>query len=125
MEKRLESPLRAAIDFLERRPYRYAVIGGIAISQYEEQIIERAVRRDLNGFSAWVCSANDLIIQKMYSGRGKDLLDVEALLIAQRGKLDETYIEDWLTQFAEALEKPEILAEYQRMLAESKTKKLD
>ncbi len=185
----LKTPLRAAVAFLEKQDYRYAVIGGVAASQwgllrftydvdikvlvpnteypsvraalrnafpdrarehtpenpfivavniagvtvdfllalpgYEEQIIERAVRRDLDGFSVWVCSAEDLIIQKMYAGRGKDLPDVEALLLAQRSKLDEAYIEDWLVQFAEALEKPEILTEYHRLLAESKTKKLD
>ncbi|MEK7275971.1 MAG: hypothetical protein AAB427_01360 [Chloroflexota bacterium] len=33
MEKELEAPLRAAIDFLEKHSYRYAVIGGIALGQ--------------------------------------------------------------------------------------------
>ena len=50
----------------------------------------------------------------------KDWPDVESLLIAQRGKLDEAYIADWLSQFAEALEKPEILTEYQCLLAQTK-----
>lgn len=180
MEKKLEPPLRAAIAFLEERGYRYAVIGGIALSQwgfirathdvdikvlvpdtnypavraalqaafperarqhvpenpfivavviqdvivdflltlpgYEEQIVERAVRHDLGGWSAWICSAEDLIIQKVYAGRAKDWMDVEELLIEQRGKLDEAYIKNWLTQFAEALEKPELLAQYQALL---------
>ena len=184
MERLLEPPLRSAIRFLEEHGYRYAVIGGVALSQwglvratydvdikvlvpdmdydavraalraafpnrarphvpenpfivavtiddvtvdflltlpgYEEQIIERAVRRDLGGWSAWICSAEDLIIQKVAAGRPKDWLDVEALLIEQRGRLDEAYLEDWLTQFAEALEKPELLAEYKRLLAQSK-----
>ena len=40
--------------------------------------------------------------------------------VEQRGKLDEAYIADWLAQFAEALEKPEILREYQRLLAKAK-----
>ena len=126
MERLLEPPLRSAIRFLEEHGYRYAVIGGVALSQwglvratydvdikvlvpdmdydavraalraafpnrarphvpenpfivavtiddvtvdflltlpgYEEQIIERAVRRDLGGWSAWICSAEDLII---------------------------------------------------------------
>jgi len=48
-------------------------------------------------------------------------LDEEALLIAQRGGLDEAYIGDWLAQFAEALDKPEILTEYQRLSAKIKT----
>lgn len=87
----------------------------LAIPGYEELIIERAVKRDLGGWSAWICSAEDLIIQKAVAGRGKDWLDIEALLIEQYGKLDEAYIEDWLSQFAEALEQPEILQEYQKL----------
>lgn len=185
MERELEGPLRTAITFLEEKNYRYAVIGGIALSQwgvvratrdvdikvlvpntdyagtrntlqakfpnrarqhapdnplivavnvdevivdfllavpgYEEQIIERAVRRDLNGFLALICSAEDLIIQKIYAGRDKDWPDVESLLIAQDGKLDEGYIESWLTQFAEALEKPEILTKYRKLVERIKT----
>jgi hypothetical protein len=184
VEKELEAPLQTATSWLETNGFRYAIIGGIATSQwgfarvthdidikvlvsdtdyaavrsvlrsafperarrhvpenplivavtissvtvdflltlpgYEELIIERAVRQDLGGWSAWVCSAEDLIIQKVVAGRAKDWLDIESLLIAQRGKLDEGYIEDWLSQFAEALEKPDILDEYRRLLMKAK-----
>jgi hypothetical protein len=92
----------------------------LAVPGYEEQIIERAVRRDLNSFSAWICSAEDLIIQKIYSGRGKDWPDIEALLIAQDGKLDEAYINNWVAQFAEVLEKPEILVQYRQLVEKIK-----
>jgi predicted nucleotidyltransferase len=84
----------------------------LTLPGYEEQIIERAVRRDLGGWSIQVCSAEDLIIQKVVAGRGRDWLDVEELLIAQHDRLDEAYIEEWLSQFAEALEQPEILSAY-------------
>jgi len=47
-------------------------------------------------------------------------MDIEELLIAQRGKLDEAYIEDWLSQFAEALEKPDILDKYRRLRMKAK-----
>ncbi len=77
--------------------------------------IERAVQRDLGGWSAWICSAEDLIIQKAVAGRGKDWPDVEALLIEQHGKLDEAYIEEWLAEFADALDKSEIVTEYRRL----------
>jgi hypothetical protein len=182
MENHLKGPLRTAVAFLEQHGYRYAIIGGIALSQwgvvrfthdvdikvlvpdvnyaavrmalrdafperarehkdqlivsvnidgviidfllalpgYEELIIQRAVQRDLGGWSVWICSAEDLIIQKIVAGRPKDWPDVEALLIERRGKLEEAYIEDWLAQFAEALEKPEILGEYRRLLAKVK-----
>lgn len=176
----LKPPLRTAVDWLEQHGHRYAIIGGIALSQwgvvrfthdvdikvlvpdtnysavraalraafpkrarehvpqdplivavdidgviidfllalpgYEELIIQRAVQRDLGGWRAWICSAEDLIIQKVVAGRAKDWPDVEALLIEQRGKLDETYIADWLAQFAEALDKPELLGDYRSLL---------
>jgi predicted nucleotidyltransferase len=179
MENQLKEPLRKAVCFLEENGYRYAVIGGIAMSQwgyvrytqdvdikilvpdtnydavrqairasfpqrarshapenplivavtidsvivdfllaipgYEELIIEGAVQRDFGGWSARICSAEDLIIQKAVAGREKDWPDVEGLLIEQQGKLDEAYIEDWLTQFAEALENPDILRQYQKL----------
>lgn len=89
----------------------------LALPGYEELIIERAVQRDLEGWSAWICSAEDLIIQKAAAGRGKDWLDIESLLIEQHNNLDQTYINEWLSQFAEALENPEILARYQQLVA--------
>jgi len=46
----------------------------------------RAVRKGLGGIKAWVCSAEDLIIQKAVAGRGRDWPDIEALLIEQRKK---------------------------------------
>jgi hypothetical protein len=95
----------------------------LTLPGYEEQIIKRAVRRNLSGFSAWICSAEDLIIQKVTAGRSKDWPDVEALLIEQLNQLDEAYIEDWLVQFAEALEKPEMLTEYRRLVKKIKTLK--
>ncbi len=84
---------------------------------YEEQIVERAVRKDMGGWSACVCSADDLLIQKVYSQREKDWLDIEALLIEQGSQLDQDYIRFWIEQFAEALEVPEILDRYQQLVA--------
>ncbi len=179
MEGRLERALRKAVAFLESHGYRYALVGGMALSQwgvvratydvdikvlvpdmdysairaalraafprrarehlpreslviaveiegvpvdfllalpgYEELIIQRAVRRDLGGWTVWICSAEDLIIQKVVAGRPRDWSDVEALLIEQQGRIDEAYIEGWLEQFAEALEKPELLTDYQHL----------
>jgi hypothetical protein len=171
--------LHKVVDILDIKGYRYAIIGGIALSQwgiirftqdidikvlvpdveystarkalmdafpksaraqlnnhplivavevdgitvdflltlpgYEVLIVERAVQRDFGGWLAWVCTAEDLIIQKVIAGRRKDWPDVEALLVEQRGKLDEAYIEDWLIQLAEALDEPDLLSEYQQL----------
>lgn len=92
----------------------------LTLPGYEEQIIERAMRRDLDGIAAWVCSIEDLIIQKVVADRDKDWLDLEALLREQLGKLDEAFIENWLAQFVEALEKPEILTKYRQLVEKIK-----
>jgi len=97
VERRLEAPVRKVVA------------------------IERAVARDLGGWQAQICSAEGLIIQKVVAGREKDWLDVEALLVEQRGHLDEAYIQEWLAQFAEALDNPEMLARYQGALAKATT----
>lgn len=180
MASQLDRSLRTAVDVLEAKGYRYAVIGGIALTYwgvvrttldvdikvlvpgtdyvsaraelrsafpdparqegpqnplivsvlvhgvvvdfllalpgYEEMIIESAELGSLGSWSAWVCSAEDLIIQKVVAGRSKDWSDVESLLAARREVLDMAYIEDWLEQFAEALQKPELLADYRKIL---------
>ena len=43
----------------------------LALPGYEELIIERAVRRKLRGFSVWIATAEDLIIQNQETGRGR------------------------------------------------------
>jgi len=88
----------------------------IALPGYEEQIIERAAKREMGGWFVQVCSAEDLIIQKVVAGREKDWLDVEMLLIEQHASLDYAYIIDWLTQFADALDDAELLGRYSALV---------
>lgn len=179
MQPEFEEPLQKAVSFLEKSGYRYAVIGGIAVSQwsgiratedvdikvlvpdmdyqgvrqairqafpelarthipenpfivavkidqiivdflltlpgYEENIINRAINLDFGNFGVWICSAEDLIIQKAVADRGKDWPDIENLLIDQWGNLDHQYIEYWLAQFSEALEQDQIFLKYSSM----------
>jgi len=92
----------------------------LAVPGYEEKIIERAARRDVDGFQAWVCSAEDLIIQKVIAHRPKDWQDVESV-IAERGtELDTAYIQKWLKEFVEVLEKPELIEQYAAILKRAK-----
>ncbi|MBN1975803.1 MAG: nucleotidyltransferase [Anaerolineae bacterium] len=176
MSDQLEAALRRAVEFLEARGYRYAVIGGIAnqvwgeprfthdvdlkvlvpdldyaavrdairaafpdpgrphlprnplvvavniegvvvdflltLPGYEEQIVTRASQRTIGDLRVWICAPEDLVVQKAAAGRPKDWLDVEGVLIEQHGRLDLDYLEDWLSQFAELLEQPEMLDQY-------------
>jgi predicted nucleotidyltransferase len=176
VEPQLESPLREAIAFLEAHGYRYAIIGGIAVTAwgtiratrdidlkvlvpdldyatvrdairaafpnpgrphlprnplvvavniegvvvdflltlpgYEEQIVTRALQRTIGDLRVWICAPEDLVVQKAVAGRPKDWEDIEGVLTEQHGRLDLDYLEDWLSQFAELLEQPEILSQY-------------
>ena len=79
---------------------------------YEESLVKRAVRHQYDNLSLWICTAEDLIIQKAIAGRSKDWQDIEGILIEQQTKLDQNYLEDWLGQFADALDHPDILDHY-------------
>ena len=87
----------------------------LAIHGYEDYIIERAVHYVMGETTFWVCTAEDLIIQKAIAGRAKDWQDIEGILIEQQAQLDQPYLEDWLTQFAEILEKPALLTQYKKL----------
>jgi len=91
----------------------------LTIPGYEELIIERAIHRELGGLIIWICSAEDLIIQKIVAGREKDLLDVESILVVQHEKLDYEYVEDWLGKFVQALDQPDLLKKYHNLLAKA------
>jgi hypothetical protein len=87
----------------------------LAIPGYEEQLVQRAVVYPFYDMFLWVCTAEDLIIQKAIAGRPKDWQDIHGLVIEQFTKLDQQYLENWLRQFAEILEQPAILTQYQQI----------
>jgi len=87
----------------------------VSIFDYEKRAIQRAIEIDVLGVPIRVCTAEDLIIHKAIAQRGKDWDDIEGILIRQRGKLDLAYIRNWLMQFSEALENPEIIAHFNRL----------
>jgi hypothetical protein len=88
----------------------------LALPGYEEIMIKRGVQIEFDDSLIWVCTAEDLIIQKVVANREKDWLDVETVLIEQWGKLDQAYIREWLTQFAEALDDSDLLSKYSQLM---------
>jgi hypothetical protein len=84
----------------------------LAMLPYEEQAIERAVLTEVEGVRIPVCTAEDLIIYKAISERPRDWMDIEGVLIRQGDHLDQEYILGWLEQFAQALERPEMISRY-------------
>jgi hypothetical protein len=85
---------------------------GIGFLPYEEQAVEKAVVTEYSGVIFPVCTAEDLIIHKAISEREKDWDDITGVLTRQGDRLDQAYIVHWLTQFAQALERPELVQRY-------------
>jgi hypothetical protein len=89
----------------------------LALPGYDTDVVERAVARPVGGRDVRFARAEDLIVQKIIAGRDRDWLDVEALLEARRGELDLAYVESWAEQFADALDRPEILSRLRALVA--------
>lgn len=100
----LAFPSGVTVDFL------------IAIPGYEEVVLDRAQPRLLAGMQLPICSAEDLIIYKVIADRPKDWADIEGVLTEQGNRLDQTYIRNWLRQFAEVLERPDWLERYDALV---------
>ena len=93
---------------------------GLAFLPYEFEAIERAVMTTYEGVTFPVCTAEDLIIHKAISEREKDWLDIDGVLDKGGKGLDQGYIMLWLEQFAEALERPQILQRYRSLMRAKK-----
>ena len=59
------------------------------------------------------CSAEDLIVMKVFANRERDWLDVESILIRQSGRLDWRIIDQELAPLAPLREDADILARLQ------------
>ena len=74
-----------------------------SFSPYERQAIDRARAVHIEGVSIMFASLEDLVIQKIISGRPRDLEDIRAILI-KNPEYDADYIERWLAEFDASLE---------------------
>jgi hypothetical protein len=121
-------------DFQGRRPdardfaLRYRVLllqnsSGIPLDvalgamPFEEHAVERASRFDVgSGSSLLTCSAEDLIVFKVFAGRDKDWLDIEGILIRHASHLDVSQVFAELDPLLELKEAPESSARLRALL---------
>lgn len=122
-------------DFASRRPdarefalqYRVLLlrtVRGVDIDvafgalPFEERTIQRASPWQWDGSTAiTTCSAEDLVVHKVFAGRDLDWGDVERILTRQHGKLDLGQIRDELRPLLELKEEPEALARLDQKVA--------
>lgn len=86
---------------------------------FEERSVERASDWMIeDGASIATCSAEDLIVYKVFAGRDRDWDDVRGILTRQHDRLDWPIISEELPPLLEVKEEPESLAKLERLRVE-------
>jgi hypothetical protein len=77
---------------------------------FEERIIDRSTTFDFGaGLVIRTCSAEDLVVLKLFASRPLDIHDAEGVVIRHKDALDWSYVENQLRPLAEVKGDPEIL----------------
>lgn len=83
---------------------------------FEECMVARATPFAFtSGCDVRTCSAEDLVILKLFASRPIDIQDAEGVVCRHHDRLDWEYIEQQLVPLSEAREQPEILATLARL----------
>jgi len=69
----------------------------LAESRYQEEVLRRRRREQVNGVIVWLVSAEDLILLKLLAHRPRDLADIADVLFIQ-GSLDMNYLRLWASE---------------------------
>src|SRR5215467_7711043 len=98
--------LRAALqlqDFCDEKDWRCCFIGGIAVLRWgQSRVIDRASEFEyMPDLKLRTCSAEDLMVMKLFAGRAIDIRDAEGIAVHHHKTLDWAYIGEQLGPFAE------------------------
>ncbi len=86
---------------------------------FEERSVERASTWSLaDGSELLTCSAEDLIVHKVFAGRDRDWDDVRGVLARKHGTIDWTVVRSELPPLLELKETPEAMPRLEQIAAE-------
>lgn len=92
-------------------------LGGLP---FEERSVDRSTVFDVGeGVQLRICSAEDLIIHKVFAGRGQDWVDVRGILVRQTGKLDLGLVREELRPLLDLKGTPEVLERFEDLVREA------
>jgi hypothetical protein len=107
------------------RRYRVLLLstpGGVGIDvslgalAFEERVVSRATAFSFGpGLDIRTCSAEDLVVLKLFASRPLDIRDAEGVVIRHKDQLDWSYIEEELRPLIEVKAEPEILQTLSRL----------
>jgi hypothetical protein len=83
---------------------------------FEDLVIQRATPFEFSpGLELRTCSAEDLMVMKLFAGRPIDVRDTEGIAVRYAETLDWRYVEEHLTPLAEAKGDLEIMKQFVRI----------
>ena len=86
--------------------------------EYEENVIKRASLFSFGpGLDIRTCSAEDLVVLKLFASRPLDIRDAEGVVMRHGSGLDWQYIEEQLRPLADAKQEPGIMQTLNRLRA--------
>ncbi len=112
----LEFARRRSVLLFRHQPSGIDVEVILGLMPFEEETIARASAREVLNVRVPLPSPEDLIIMKAVAGRPHDLRDIEGI-VESASSLDRQRILRWVQEYADLMEKPEILESVQRQLA--------
>ena len=116
-----EFALRSRV-LLVRSPSGIGIDISLGALPFEHLVIERSTQFEFApGVELRTCSAEDLMVMKLFASRGIDIRDAEGIAVRHDKTLDWRYIEEQLTPLAEAKEDPEIMKQFARVRSLSAT----
>lgn len=84
---------------------------------FDGHALDRAIDKEIvAGFSARICTAEDIVIYKLISTRPRDREDVRSIMTEQTD-LDGDYVEHWLELFEQALDDSTLRATFREFKA--------
>jgi len=103
---------------MEHRPTGTPIEISLAWLEFEWEALARATVEDLGMLRVPLAQPEDLVIYKAVAWRDRDRADIERLLRIHDG-IDIARVRRRVEQFAEALDEPERVREFDRLLGRS------
>lgn len=107
---------RRQVLLLEHRPTGTPLEVSLGWLPFEREALDRASAVDFGGQTIVVPQVEDLLVYKAVAWRDRDKEDVERLLLLHGDEIDLRRVRDLVHQFAEALEEPERVEEFEALV---------
>ncbi len=111
----LEFAMRSRVFLLRHKDTGIGVDISCGALPFEEEMISRALDFNAGDLTLKVATPEDLIIMKAVAHRKRDLIDIDNLLTVYQD-LDLSRVRNWVREFAQVLEMPELVNDLENLL---------